>query len=31
MLYFGNLTDQVDEGSGIDRVDILAIPYYPAS
>jgi L-ascorbate metabolism protein UlaG (beta-lactamase superfamily) len=31
MLYFGNLTDQVDELGGIERVDILAIPYCPAN
>ena len=31
LLYFGNLTDQVDEMSGVDRVDILAIPYCPAN
>jgi L-ascorbate metabolism protein UlaG (beta-lactamase superfamily) len=31
LLYFGNLTDQVDEMSGIDRVDVLAIPYCPAN
>jgi L-ascorbate metabolism protein UlaG (beta-lactamase superfamily) len=31
MLYFGNLTGQVDEASEIDRVDILAIPYCPAN
>ena len=31
MLYFGNLTGQVDELDGIERVDILAIPYCPAN
>jgi hypothetical protein len=31
MLYFGNLTGQVDELSGIERVDLLAIPYCPAN
>jgi L-ascorbate metabolism protein UlaG (beta-lactamase superfamily) len=31
MLYFGNLTAQVEEMSGIDRVDVLAIPYCPAN
>ena len=31
LLYFGNLTEQVDEMSGIDRVDVLAIPYCPAN
>ena len=31
MLYFGNLTDQVDEMGGIERVDVLAIPYCPAN
>ncbi len=31
MLYFGNLTDQVDEMTGIERVDVLAIPYCPAN
>jgi L-ascorbate metabolism protein UlaG (beta-lactamase superfamily) len=31
MLYFGNLTDQVDEMSEIESVDILAIPYCPAN
>jgi phosphoribosyl 1,2-cyclic phosphodiesterase len=31
MLYFGNLTDQVDELGGIERVDVLAIPYCPAN
>ena len=31
LLYFGNLTAQVEETSGIDRVDVLAIPYCPAN
>jgi L-ascorbate metabolism protein UlaG (beta-lactamase superfamily) len=31
MLYFGNLTNQVDEMAGIESVDILAIPYCPAN
>jgi len=31
MLYFGNLTGQVEEMSGIERVDVLAIPYCPAN
>ena len=31
MLYIGNLSDQVDELSEIDRVDVLAIPYCPAN
>ncbi len=31
MLYFGNLTGQVDELSSLDRVDVLAIPYCPAN
>ena len=31
MLYFGNLTDQVDEMGEIERVDVLAIPYCPAN
>jgi L-ascorbate metabolism protein UlaG (beta-lactamase superfamily) len=31
LLYFGNLTEQVTEMSGIDRVDVLAIPYCPAN
>jgi len=31
MLYFGNLTAQVEETRGIDSVDILAIPYCPAN
>jgi len=31
MLYFGNLTDQVDELDIVDRVHILAIPYCPAN
>jgi hypothetical protein len=31
MLYFGNLTGQVDEMEGIERVDVLAIPYCPAN
>ena len=31
MLYFGNLTDQVDEMGAIERVDVLAIPYCPAN
>jgi L-ascorbate metabolism protein UlaG (beta-lactamase superfamily) len=31
LLYFGNLTEEVDEMSGVDRVDVLAIPYCPAN
>jgi L-ascorbate metabolism protein UlaG (beta-lactamase superfamily) len=31
MLYFGNLTNQVEEMAGIESVDILAIPYCPAN
>lgn len=31
MLYFGNLTDQTDELSGVESVDVLAIPYCPAN
>jgi L-ascorbate metabolism protein UlaG (beta-lactamase superfamily) len=31
MLYFGNLTDQTEELSEIDRVDVLALPYCPAN
>lgn len=31
MLYFGNLTGQVEELGGIERVDVLAIPYCPAN
>jgi L-ascorbate metabolism protein UlaG (beta-lactamase superfamily) len=31
LLYFGNLTDQVEEMGEIERVDILAIPYCPAN
>lgn len=31
MLFFGNLTDRVDAASGIERVDVLAIPYCPAN
>ena len=31
MLYFGNLTQQVDELSGIETVDVLALPYCPAN
>lgn len=31
LLYFGNLTDQVDELSDIARVSVLAIPYCPAN
>ena len=31
MLYFGNLTDQVDELSTINQVNVLAIPYCPAN
>jgi hypothetical protein len=31
LLYFGNLTQQVHEMNGIDRVDVLAIPYCPAN
>ncbi len=31
MLYFGNLTGQVDELGEIERVNVLAIPYCPAN
>ena len=31
MFYIGNLTDQVDELAGVDRVNILALPYCPAN
>jgi len=31
MLYFGNLTDRVDELREIERVDVLAISYCPAN
>ena len=31
MLYFGNLTGQVEEMKEIERVDVLAIPYCPAN
>jgi hypothetical protein len=31
MLYFGNLTGQVEEMRNIERVDVLAIPYCPAN
>ena len=31
MLYFGNLTGQVEEMRAIDSVDVLAIPYCPAN
>jgi L-ascorbate metabolism protein UlaG (beta-lactamase superfamily) len=31
MLYFGNLTDRVEEMGEIERVDVLAIPYCPAN
>ncbi|UCD56476.1 MAG: MBL fold metallo-hydrolase [Candidatus Hydrogenedentota bacterium] len=31
MLYFGNLTGQVDELNEIERVNVLAIPYCPAN
>jgi hypothetical protein len=31
MLYFGNLTGQVEELREIERVDVLAIPYCPAN
>ena len=31
MLYFGNLTDQVDELREIERVSVLAIPFCPAN
>lgn len=31
LLYFGNLTAQVDELGGIERVNVLAIPYCPAN
>jgi L-ascorbate metabolism protein UlaG (beta-lactamase superfamily) len=31
MLYFGNLTDQVDGLGEVERVDVLAIPYCPAN
>jgi hypothetical protein len=31
MLYLGNLTDEVDELKGIERVDVLALPFCPAN
>lgn len=31
MLYFGNLTEQVDELASVERVDVLAIPFCPAN
>lgn len=31
MFYIGNLTDQVDELAGVDRVHVLALPYCPAN
>ena len=31
MLYFGNLTDQVNELDEIEKVTILALPYCPAN
>ena len=31
LLYFGNLTGQVDELESIERVNVLAIPYCPAN
>ena len=31
MLYFGNLTEQVDELDSVERVDVLAIPFCPAN
>jgi len=31
MLYFGNLTNDVEELSGIDGVDVLVLPYCPAN
>ncbi|MCP5068971.1 MAG: MBL fold metallo-hydrolase, partial [bacterium] len=31
MLYFGNLTEQVDALGGLDSVDVLALPYCPAN
>ena len=31
MLYFGNLTDKVDELEQIDHVNVLALPYCPAN
>ncbi|RJP18353.1 MAG: MBL fold metallo-hydrolase [Candidatus Abyssobacteria bacterium SURF_5] len=31
MLYFGNLTSEVDELDSIERVDVLAIPFCPAN
>lgn len=31
MLYFGHLTDEVDDLVGIDRVDVLALPFCPAN
>ncbi len=31
MLYFGNLTTQVEEMAELERVDVLAIPYCPAN
>jgi L-ascorbate metabolism protein UlaG (beta-lactamase superfamily) len=31
MFYIGNLTEQVDELSAVDRVNVLALPYCPAN
>jgi hypothetical protein len=31
MLYFGNLTDQVDELAAVDRVNVLTLPFCPAN
>jgi hypothetical protein len=31
MLYFGNLSDKVEELGKIERVNVLAIPYCPAN
>lgn len=31
LLFFGNLTDSVDELADVQRVDVLAIPYCPAN
>jgi hypothetical protein len=31
MLYFGNLTSQVNELNSVERVDVLAVPFCPAN
>jgi hypothetical protein len=31
MLYFGHLTDEVDDLAGVDHVDVLALPFCPAN